>query len=103
VGLFALRLTLGLISRLDTYPQRAADMRWLETFLARYPAEYALAKISGAKKEEYVTRYQDIVGRMKCQPWYPVVFMGMNPDKARQESGEMTDRRSKSASSIDLC
>lgn len=103
VGLFALRLTLRLVSRLDTYPQRTADVRWLETFLAPYPAEYALAKVSGASKEEYVTRYPDIVGRMKCQPMYPVVFMGMNPDKSRQKTGEMTDRRSKSPSSIAVC
>lgn len=62
-------------------------MSWLEAFLAPYPAEYALAKVSGARREEYVVNYEGVVGRMKKQARYPVVFMGMNPDREQAMRG----------------
>jgi hypothetical protein len=103
IGLFALRLTERLIESLENYPGRDADMAWIANFLAPYSSEYALAKISGPRKEDYLSTYQDIVSRMKKQPRYPMRFMQMNPDRsiqqrmarseaAREDLRDMTDR-----------
>jgi len=104
VGLFALRLARRLIEGLDRYPGRDADIAWLDNFIAPYPPEYGLAKISGARKNDYIAVYQDIVSRMKRQPRYPMRFMQMNPDRSmqgrlqgraeaeREQEGQMTDR-----------
>lgn len=100
IGLFALRLAKRLIEGLEPYSHRDADVSWLRDFLMPYPAGYALAKISGHRKDEYVAMYQDIVSRMRKQPRYPMRFMQMNPDPSlRREGreglvGEMTDRES---------
>jgi hypothetical protein len=103
IGLFALRLTKQMIEGLEHYHQSDADIAWLTAFLAPYPPEYALAKISGPRKDDYVATYQAIVSRMKRQPRYPMRFMQMNPDRSRQQGQgrreaewegvrEMTDR-----------
>jgi hypothetical protein len=99
IGLFALRLTKRLIEGLDNYARRDADIYWLTNFLAPYPPEYALAKISGPRKDDYVATYQDVVSRMKRQLRYPLRFMQMKPDQSmRQRQGDrevmrvMTDR-----------
>jgi hypothetical protein len=103
IGLFALRLTERLIQGLEYYPRRDDDILWLDNFLAPYPFEFALAKVSGAKKEDYIATYQEIVSRMKRQPRYPLRFMQMNPDQSmrhqqgsraveREGTSEMTDR-----------
>lgn len=103
VGLFALRLTKRLIEGLEPYLYRDADISWLSTFLAQYPIEYALAKISGSRKDEYMSTYQEIVSRMKKQHRYPMRFMQLNPDRSvgqassdggRVNEREMTDRES---------
>jgi hypothetical protein len=105
VGLFALRLTKRLIEGLKCYPGRDADIAWLGDFLALFPLEYALAKLSGVRKESYVATYQGIVSRMKKQPRYPLRFMQMNPDPSMQRRrdgheadaagiNDMTDRES---------
>jgi hypothetical protein len=102
VGLFALRLAKQLIEGLENYPERDADTAWIANFLAPYPLEFALAKISGPRIEDYVATYQWIVSRMKSQPRYPFRFMQMNPDRslqrrqglreaARDYAREMTD------------
>ncbi|KAH7091947.1 hypothetical protein FB567DRAFT_434709 [Paraphoma chrysanthemicola] len=102
IGIFSLRLTKRLIEGLDYYSTRDADIAWIANFLAPYPSNYALAKISGPRKEDYMAMYQDIVSRMKRQPRYPMRFMQMNPDRSiqqrmaqgrttRYESREMTD------------
>jgi hypothetical protein len=100
VGLFALRLTKRLIESLEYSPGRDADIIWLVNFLAPFGNEYALAKISGHRKDDYRATYQGVVSRMKKQPKYPMRFMQMNPDQsmqqARRERGaepprEMTD------------
>jgi hypothetical protein len=78
-------------------------MAWIANFLAPYSSEYSLAKISGQRKEDYLSTYQDIVSRMKKQPRYPMRFMQMNPDRsiqqrmarseaAREDIRNMTDR-----------
>jgi hypothetical protein len=107
VGLFALRLTKRLIQGLEYYPGRDDDIAWLANFVAPYPIEFALAKISGQRKEDYTATYQDIVSRMKRQSRYPVRFMQMSPDQPmrhqqvsrgieREGPREMTDRESSS-------
>ncbi|KAH7380525.1 hypothetical protein DE146DRAFT_671768 [Phaeosphaeria sp. MPI-PUGE-AT-0046c] len=104
IGLFAVRLTKRLIEGLEPYSQSDADISWLSTFLAAYASEYALAKISGPRKDEYVAMYQDIVSRMKRQPRYPMRFMQMNPDGSTRRGGreggrgeerQMTDGKSR--------
>ncbi|CBX98568.1 hypothetical protein IAQ61_007805 [Plenodomus lingam] len=84
VGLFALRLAKQLIQGLDRYPGRETDLAWLEHFLSAYHVDYALAKISGPRRDNYVVTYRNIVSRMKRQPRYPVRFMEMNPDLSAQ-------------------
>ena len=100
IGLFALRLTLRLIEGIVYYPGRDADIIWLTDFLAPFQPQYALAKISGPRKDDYITTYQAIVSRMIKQPRYPIRFMQMNPDPSLQQerrgrenerSREMTD------------
>jgi hypothetical protein len=93
VGLFALRLTKRLVEGLEYYPGRDADIAWLDDFLAPYPLEHALAKLSGVRKEGYVATYQKIVSRMKRQPRYPLRFMQMNPDRStqRRHKGQEVD------------
>jgi len=102
VGLFALRLARRLIESLDYYSERNADVVWLTNFLAPFDQAYALAKISGPQRDDYVATYQNIIRRMKRQPKYPVRFMQMNPDSSMQqarrgsEAGEarvLTDRK----------
>jgi hypothetical protein len=104
VGLFALRLTKRLIEGLGHYPGRDEDVAWITDFLAPYPLEFALAKIFGPRKEDYITTYQNIISRMKRQPRYPLRFTQTNPDQSmRQQQGgraieregprEMTDRK----------
>jgi hypothetical protein len=80
--LFALRLTKRLIQGLEHYPRRGDDISWLTNFLIAYPTEFTLAKISGARKEDYIATYPEIVSRMKRQPRYPMRFMQMNPDQS---------------------
>ena len=94
IGLFALRLTERLILSLDYYPGRDADIIWLVNFLAPYPNDYKLAKISGSRRDDYLAMYQNIVSRMKKQPKYPVRFMQMNPDPSMQQArrGREMDR-----------
>jgi hypothetical protein len=86
VGLFALRLTKRLIESLEYYPGRDADIIWLVNFLAPFGNDYALAKISGPRKDDYITTYQDVASRMKKQPKYPMRFMQMNPDQSMQQA-----------------
>ncbi|EOA90557.1 uncharacterized protein SETTUDRAFT_159129 [Exserohilum turcica Et28A] len=81
ISLFALRLARRLIASLDDYPQRFPDLQWLVDFLAAYTDEYALAKITGMRKQAYMHMYPGIVARMKRQHGYPVRFMQMNPDQ----------------------
>ncbi|CAN9122589.1 unnamed protein product [Alternaria alternata] len=109
IGLFALRLTERLIVSLDYYPGRDADIIWLVNFLAPYPNDYKLAKISGSRRDDYLAMYQNIVSRMKKQPKYPMRFMQMNPDPSMQQARrgrgmdrprEMTDER---LDIIDFC
>lgn len=80
ISLFALRLTHQLIHSLAPYPEQISDTKWLNTFLAPYTADHALAKISGHRRDDYTARYRDVVARMKRQPRYPMCFMRMNPD-----------------------
>ncbi|KAF1918570.1 hypothetical protein BDU57DRAFT_446291 [Ampelomyces quisqualis] len=110
VGLFALRLTKRLIEGLEKYPGREADMDWLTNFLAPYPPEYALAKISGPRMDDYVATYQEVVSRMRKQPRYPLRFMQMNPDQSmrqRQGDGDNLARADKTVGErldiIDFC
>lgn len=96
IGLFALRLTKRLIEGLEYYPGRDADIGWLDTFLSAYHHHYALAKISGARQEDYLRLYPEIVSRMKRQPRYPMRFMQIDPARVhhradQQGYGEMTD------------
>jgi hypothetical protein len=86
VRLFALRLTKRLIESLEYYPGRDADIIWLVNFLAPFSNEYALAKISGPRKDDYLAMYQSVVSRMKKQPQYPIRFMQMNPDQSMQQA-----------------
>lgn len=65
---------------------------WLANFLAAYPTDYALARISGARMDDYVTRYPAIMSRFKKQPRYPVRFMQLNPDR-RVADRALTDRK----------
>ncbi|KAF1938432.1 hypothetical protein EJ02DRAFT_354584 [Clathrospora elynae] len=86
IGLFALRLTKQLIEGLEYYPGRDADIVWLTNFLAPYHHEYALAKVAGARKDDYIAMYQGLVSRMKKQPRYPIRFMQINPDQSMQQA-----------------
>ena len=86
IGLFALRLTKRLVVSLDYYPGQDADIIWLINFLAPYPNDYKLAKISDSRRDDYLAMYQNIVSRMKKQPKYPVRFMQMNPDPSMQQA-----------------
>ncbi|UPX17343.1 uncharacterized protein EKO05_0007705 [Ascochyta rabiei] len=96
VGLFALRITKRLVEGLDNYSERDADIAWLADFLAPFPSDYDLAKLSGARKSNYLLMYPDIVSRMRRQPRYPTRFMDMNPvrpdrqDESRRQGG-LTD------------
>jgi hypothetical protein len=114
IGLFALRLAKRLIEGLDHYPEHNADSAWLTSFLAPYASEFALAKISGPRREDYVATYQKIVSRMKSQPRYPFRFMQMNPlesmqprqclhEAPRDDAREMSDRGSSVQSFIHRC
>jgi len=93
ISIFALRLANQLIHSLVPYPEQVHDTTWLTTFLAPYAAHHALAKIAGQRQEDYESRYQKIVARMKRQPQYPVCFMRLNPDRRDdgQRGGEMCD------------
>ncbi|KAI4624445.1 hypothetical protein J4E83_004119 [Alternaria metachromatica] len=91
IGLFALRLTKRLIESLEYYPGRDADIIWLVNFLSPFHNDYELAKISGARRDDYLANYQSIVSRMKKQPKYPMRFMQMNPDKSAQPSRRSTE------------
>lgn len=93
IALFALRLTHTLISHLPAYPSQRTDLHWLSTFLARIPAHYALAKIRGARREEYLEVYPRIVSGMKSQRMFPRVFGVLDPARtgAEGEHGGMTD------------
>lgn len=93
-----------MIDGLADYAGRDSDRAWLTDFLAPYPREYALAKVSGPRKDDYIANYQAIVARMKRQPRYPMRFMQMNPDRSQQQGHarreaereterEMTDRK----------
>ncbi|KAI8942977.1 hypothetical protein NX059_001015 [Plenodomus lindquistii] len=84
IGLFALRLAKRLIEGLDPYPEQGMDIAWLTQFLGAYHTDYALAQVTGSRKNDYVTRYQGLISRMKRQPRYPTLFMQMNPDRPRQ-------------------
>jgi hypothetical protein len=86
VGLFALRLTKRLIESLEYYPGRDTDIIWLVNFLTPFGDEYALAKLSGSRKDDYIAKYQGVVSRMKRQPKYPMRFMQMNPDQLMQQA-----------------
>ncbi|KAF9693044.1 hypothetical protein EKO04_009062 [Ascochyta lentis] len=96
VGLFSLRITKKLVESLHPYLERDADIAWLAHFLALFPPDCDLAKVSGVRKTNYVLVYRDIVARMKRQPHYPARFMEMNParpdrrDELRRQGG-MTD------------
>lgn len=94
IGLFALRLTHRLIEGLEYYPGRDADLIWLADFLAPFQPQYALAKISGPRKDDYIATYQAIVSRMIKQPQYPIRFMQTNPDRAlqRERRGQESER-----------
>ena len=106
IGLFALRLAKRLIASFEHYPSRDTDVAWLTNFLAPYPLEFALAKISGARRYDYIAVYRGIISRMKKQPRYPIHFMLMNPGRLmqqqqraggeaeREQLGDMTDRKS---------
>jgi hypothetical protein len=85
ISLFALRLTKQLIERLGPYPGRDADIAWIAMFLTPYSFEHALAKVSGARAEDYTATYPEVVSRMKTHPRYPTVFMGMNPDRSMSQ------------------
>ncbi|KAI1569203.1 ATG22 multi-domain protein [Pyrenophora tritici-repentis] len=91
VGLFALRLARRLIESLDYYAERNADVIWVTNFLAPFDQAYALAKISGPRKEDYVATYQNIIKRMKRQSKYPVRFMQMNPDPSMRQGQRSND------------
>jgi hypothetical protein len=95
VGLFALRLTKRLIESLEYYSGRDADIIWLVNFLSPFHGDYELAKISGARRDDYLATYQSIVSRMKKQPRYPMRFMQMNPDQSMQQArrGTETERQ----------
>ncbi|KAH6882006.1 hypothetical protein BKA58DRAFT_11699 [Alternaria rosae] len=84
IGLFALRLTKRLIESLEYYPGRDADIIWLVNFLSPFHNDGELAKISGARRDDYLATYHSIVSRMKKQPEYPMRFMQMNPDQSSQ-------------------
>ncbi|EUC30421.1 hypothetical protein COCCADRAFT_39332 [Bipolaris zeicola 26-R-13] len=86
VGLFALRLVKRLIGGLEYYPGRDADIIWLMNFLAPFSDDYALAKISGRQKDDYLQMYPAVISRMKKQPRYPIRFMQMNPDQSMYQS-----------------
>ncbi|KAG9201060.1 hypothetical protein G6514_006440 [Epicoccum nigrum] len=79
IGLFALRLTHRLVSSLRPYPEQGDDLSWLDRFLAPYSGSYDLAVLRGSAKEEYRDVYQRVVGRMKKQWDFPLVFMEANP------------------------
>jgi hypothetical protein len=98
ISLFALRLVKQLIQGLGPYPDREADMAWIAMFLAPYRSEHALARISGARAEDYTATYPAVVSRMKTHPRYPIAFMRLNPDPSmrqhrseRQRPRGMTD------------
>jgi hypothetical protein len=104
IGLFEIRLAKQLIEDLETYLERDADTAWIACFHAPYPLEFALAKISGPRREDYATTYHGIVFRMKSQPRYPFRFMQMNPDRslqrrqglreaAKDDANGLTDRK----------
>jgi hypothetical protein len=100
IGLFALRLAKRLIEGLEIYPGRDADAAWLTNFLSPYPLGFALAKISGPRKEDYLAVYQSIISRMTKQPRYPLRFMQMNPDRSMQQ--QQGKREVKGAGEIDM-
>ena len=83
-----------MIDGLANYAGRDSDRAWLTDFLAPYPREYALAKIAGTRKIEYVANYRAVVARMKSQPRYPMRFMQMNPDRSQKQGqpGRGTER-----------
>lgn len=79
VGLFALRLTQGMLLSLPAYSHRAADLNWLSAFLSPYDPAYDLARISGSARADFLATYPRIVSRMKKQDKFPVRFMAMKP------------------------
>jgi hypothetical protein len=96
IGLFALRLAKKLIRSLDKYPERDDDLAWITHFLRPYTRRDALARISGARIDEYVGQYPVIVARFIRQPGYPVVFTQLNPDR------RITDRKLSDQECIDI-
>ncbi|EUC51061.1 hypothetical protein COCMIDRAFT_31621 [Bipolaris oryzae ATCC 44560] len=104
------------VGRMPSAPPRfsaqspAPDFIILVNFLAPFSNDYALAKLSGRQKDDYLQMYPAIVSRMKKQPRYPIRFMQMNPDQSMYQSqqrgvagqpGEMTDV--KRLEIIDFC
>jgi len=96
IGLFALRLAKKLIESLEPYYERSEDFCWIYNFLAPFPVDCDLAKITGDRKNQYAMVYPAIVARMKRQPQYPLRFMEMSPATADRRGelhrqGGMTD------------
>jgi len=96
IGLFALRLAKKLIRSLDRYPERDDDIAWINRFLHPYTRRDALAKISGERIEDYVTKYPAVVARFIKQPRYPIAFTELNPDR------RITDRALTDQECIDI-
>lgn len=88
VGLFALRLTKRLIQGLEPYTDRDTDIDWLDNFLGYFALDFALARISGVMRTDYLQTYPLIISRMKKQPRYPIHFMRLNPDKSARNAGQ---------------
>jgi hypothetical protein len=51
-----------------------------------------LAKVSGARADDYTATYPGVVSRMKTSRTYPMTFMRMNPDRSRQRNRDESHR-----------
>ncbi|KAF2643914.1 hypothetical protein P280DRAFT_392959 [Massarina eburnea CBS 473.64] len=95
VGLFVLRLAKRVIERLDSYPERRADLAWIDSFLTYYRADDDLAELRGAAMDEFAKTNPAIISHFIKQPRYPIAFMEVDPTPRGREVRRLTDKEAR--------
>lgn len=89
-----LRLARQLIDKLNAYPEKDADVAWIDGFLLHYSSHDDLAEIRGSSIDNFARTWPVIISHFIKQPKYPLVFTHMNPVARIQESQRLSDSKS---------
>ncbi|KAF1962268.1 hypothetical protein CC80DRAFT_389128, partial [Byssothecium circinans] len=95
VGLFSLRLARRLIEKLNAYPERSADLAWLDNFLSYYAPDDDLAELRSYAMDDFAKTYPVIIHHFIKQPKFPIAFMQMDPTPRGRETRRLTDREAR--------